>query len=407
MKRYSKITPEGTRDLLFEECNARRIVESRLSDLFKSRGYNRIITPSIEFFDVFDRDSAGILPEMMYKLTDSQGRLMVLRPDNTLPIARVAATRLRDMQMPIRLYYAQKVFIQSPTLVGFNDESAQSGIELIGASGIRADLEIITTAVDALDKCGAKDYRIEIGHAGFFKALSKSLDVDDETREEISLLIEAKNYAALNDILDNLQNNEVTRAIKMLPRLFGGVEVLDEACKLSDSKQAQDALKYLRNVYKCLDDLGLGNKINIDLGLVHRSNYYTGVVFRGYIEGSGVTVLSGGRYDKLIGEFGNPLAATGFGVEVDALANAMLLRGEVKLPKPVDVLVFGEDGCEIKALRYITQLNEKGFICENSIFETMQQSYEYAVRRGIKRLVYVTKEKITESKVQEVEICDL
>ncbi len=399
MRRYEKITPEGTKDLLFEECNARRIVESRLSALFKSRGYNRIITPSIEFFDVYDRDSAGILPEMMYKLTDSQGRLMVLRPDNTLPIARVAATRLRDMQLPIRLYYAQKVFIQSPSLGGFNDESAQSGIELIGAQGIRADLEIITTAIDALDECGAKDYRIEIGHAGFFKALSESLNVDDDVREEISLLIESKNYAALNDILDSLQSSKTTQAIKMLPRLFGGEEVLDEASKLCNSKDAKDALDYLRSVYSCLEDLGLGKKINIDLGLVHRSNYYTGVVFRGYIEGSGITVLSGGRYDKLIGEFGHPLPATGFGVEVDALANAMLLRGEVRLPKPADILVFGEDGCEIKALRYISELTEKGFICENSVFETAQISYEYAVRRGIKRFVCVTEEKIKESKI--------
>jgi len=399
MKRYSKVTPEGTRDLLFEECSARRIMESRLSALFKSRGYNRIITPSIEFFDVYDRDSAGILPETMYKLTDSQGRLMVLRPDNTLPIARVAATRLKDMKLPIRLYYTQKVFRQSPSLTGFNDEAAQSGIELIGAKGIRADLEIITTAVDALDECGAKDYRIEIGHAGFFKALSESLNTDDETREKISALIESKNYAALNDILDNIESNQTTKAIKMLPRLFGGEEVLDKAAQLCNSDDAQKSLDYLRSVYSRLSDLGLGNKVNIDLGLVHRSNYYTGVVFRGYIEGSGITVLSGGRYDMLIGEFGNSLPAMGFGVEVDALANAMLSRGEIRPPKPADVLVFGEDGCEIKALKYITELIEKGFICENSVFETEQQSYKYAVEKGIKRFVLVTEEKITESKI--------
>lgn len=399
MKRYAKVTPEGTRDLLFEECSARRIVESRLSALFKSRGYNRIITPSIEFFDVYDRESAGILPELMYKLTDSQGRLMVLRPDNTLPIARVVATRLKEMKLPIRLYYTQKVFRQSPSLTGLNDEAAQSGIELVGAQGIRADLEIITTAVEALDECGVKDYRIEIGHAGFFKAVSSSLNTDDETREKIIALIESKNYAALIDIIDKLEDTETTRIIKMLPRLFGGVEVIDKASQLCCSEDAQRSLDYLRSVFSRLEDLGLGNKINIDLGLVHRSNYYTGVVFRGYIEGSGITVLSGGRYDKLIGEFGNPLPATGFGVEVDALATAMLSRGEVRHAKPADVLVFGENGCEIKALKHLKELTEKGFICENSIYETSQQSLEYARQRGIKRFVHVTSEKITEIKI--------
>ncbi|MEG1243529.1 MAG: ATP phosphoribosyltransferase regulatory subunit, partial [Oscillospiraceae bacterium] len=339
------------------------------------------------------------LPESMYKLTDSQGRLMVLRPDNTLPIARVAATRLKEMSLPIRLYYTQKVFRQSPSLTGLNDEAAQSGIELVGSKGLRADLEIITTAVDALDECGVKDYRIEIGHAGFFKALSASLNTDDETREKISILIEAKNYAALNDIIDNLETNETTRAIKMLPRLFGGVEVLDKAAQLCASEDAKKSLDYLKSVYSRLADLGLGNKINIDLGLVHRSNYYTGVVFRGYIEGSGITVLSGGRYDMLIGEFGNPLPATGFGVEVDALANAMLSRGEIRPTRPADVLVFGENGCEIKALKHLTELTEKGFICENSVFETANQSQKYARKKGIKRFVLVTAEKITETKI--------
>ena len=94
MKNYAKLTPEGTRDYLFEESDARRAVERQLSDLFKTHGYRRVMTPTLEFFDVFNRDSAGALPETLYSMTDAYGRLLVLRPDSTLPIARVAATRL-------------------------------------------------------------------------------------------------------------------------------------------------------------------------------------------------------------------------------------------------------------------------------------------------------------------------
>ena len=135
IRRYERATPEGTRDLLFEECAARREVESRLSGLFKARGYNRVITPTLEFFDVFDRESAGMPLETLYNITDSHGRLMVLRPDNTLPIARIAATRLREEAIPLRLFYSQNVFRRNPGLTGRRDEAAQSGIELIGASG--------------------------------------------------------------------------------------------------------------------------------------------------------------------------------------------------------------------------------------------------------------------------------
>ena len=175
IRRYERATPEGTRDLLFEECAARREVESRLSGLFKARGYNRVITPTLEFFDVFDRESAGMPLETLY--------------NNTLPIARIAATRLREEAIPLRLFYSQNVFRRNPGLTGRRDEAAQSGIELIGASGLRADLEILTTAVDALEQCGAPDFRIEIGHAGFSGALFQALEADEKLRGEIVELL--------------------------------------------------------------------------------------------------------------------------------------------------------------------------------------------------------------------------
>jgi len=390
MKNYSKITPEGTRDLLFEECDARRMVESALSKLFKSRGYKKVITPTLEFFDVFNRESAGMPPETLYSLTDSKGRLLVLRPDNTLPIARIATTRLRDAQYPLRLYYNQRVFRRCPSYSGHSDESSQGGIELIGAAGLRADLEILLTAVEALNNCGAPDYRIEIGHAGFFKALSDELETSGEIRERICELIASKSYAALNDLLDRIGDNDITKALKSMPRLFGGSEVLDRASALYKSEAATEALDYLRQVYSRIESLGLGGKINIDMGLVHRSNYYTGLVFRGYIEGSGVTILSGGRYDRLIGEFGRELPATGFGIETDALAKALLSNGAVGKKKSVDVLVFGEDGSEAQAVIHAANLNAKGLICEISTDNDVIHAEKYAVLKGIQRLDIVS-----------------
>lgn len=394
VRRYARATPEGTRDLLFEECAARREVEGRLSGLFKARGYNRVITPALEFFDVFDRESAGMPLETLYNVTDSQGRLMVLRPDNTLPIARIAATRLRDEAIPLRLFYAQNVFRRNPGLTGRRDETAQSGIELIGASGLRADLEILTTAVDALEQCGAPDFRIEIGHAGFSSALFQALEADDALREEIVELTEMKNYAALNDALDQVGETQAARAVRRLPRLFGGEEVLDEAASLYDGEKAVESLEYLRSIYRLLMQLGLQNQVNIDLGLVHRGNYYTGAVFRGYIEGSGVTVLSGGRYDGLLGEFGAPMPATGFGVEVDALACAMCERGDSAAPKAADVLVFGIDGCEVRALSYARALNAQGLVCENCVLDSSEAARAYAARKGITRLDVVKAESV-------------
>lgn len=192
MKSYEKLTPEGTRDFLFEESDALRRIERGLSELFKEKGYKKVITPTVEFFDVFNRESAGTLPENLYSMTDAYGRLLVLRPDSTLPIARIAATRLKGAELPIRLYYNQNVFSRRKKLTGRNDETSQSGIELIGVNGIRADIEVIETAIEALKVCGAPDYKIEIGHAGFFKALCDELSAPQEGKNDINEYMEQK-----------------------------------------------------------------------------------------------------------------------------------------------------------------------------------------------------------------------
>ena len=124
-------------------------------------------------------------------------------------------------------------------------------------------------------------------------------------------------------MLDKIGDTAETRVIRRLPRLFGDASVIDEAKKLYSDSAFQQALLYLQTVYNRLCDEGLKDYIILDLGLVNRSNYYTGIIFHGYAEGSGISVLSGGRYDNLLGEFGMPAPAIGFAVEVTALCEAM------------------------------------------------------------------------------------
>ena len=114
MRKYDLITPEGTKDFLFEECYVRREIEQNLHDLFHSKGYSELTTPGLEFFDVFQSESGHYPQERLYKLTDSKGRLLVLRPESTMPIARVTATRLRDASLPLRLCYTQSVYRFEP-----------------------------------------------------------------------------------------------------------------------------------------------------------------------------------------------------------------------------------------------------------------------------------------------------
>ncbi len=391
MKNYSKITPEGTKDLLFEECLANRTVSSILGKVFSHRGFHEVLTPCIEFYEVFTEELSGIPMENMYKMSDSKGRLMVMRPDSTLPIARMVSTRLKNMPQPIRLYYNQRVYRNNLGLTGRSNEVMETGVELIGAKGKRADLEVITTAIEALSKC-VPDFRIEIGHAEFFKSLAKKLPVTDEEREEIRFYIESKNYSALNTVLDRLEQTQYVNIIRKLPALFGGIDVLDEAYSLCDDKEALATLEYVREIYNDLSLYNLGDRLIIDLGLVQRNDYYSDIVFSGYVLGSGEPVLIGGRYNNLLSNFDAPSPAIGFGINVDDLARVMLKRGNVPANNAPDILVHSEKGYEVEAIKYTSNLSQAHILGENSVFETEEEALAYAKSRGIKKLVIVGEE---------------
>ncbi len=389
MRNYDKITPDGTRDLLFDECTRRQELVERLTTQFANRGYHQIRTPALEFYDVFGSAAAHFPQESMYKLSDTQGRLMVLRPDCTIPIARLASTRLSGMSLPLRLYYCQHVYRVQHTMRGKPSEIYQTGVELIGAGNQRSDLEILELAATALAQIG-DGFRIELCHIGYFKALIDSLKADESTKETIRQYIEQKNYAALTDLLDQFGESCPARALKYLPRLFGGEEVFERAYRLFDENGAHESLDNLHTLYSYLCQLGLKEKVLIDLGMVNQAEYYTGILFRGYFDGIGEPVLSGGRYDHLLEDFGQPLSATGFGIYVDS---AVSLLSERPLKSP-QILVFSEDDCLPQAVQQVRQFISQGMVVENCVFSTQEEAIQYAKKRGIQQLCHVSQQGI-------------
>lgn len=394
MKNYYLITPEGTQDLLFDECIIRRNVENTIHSIFKKSGYSELITPGLEFFDVFNLSSRHFPQESLYKLVDSKGRLIVLRPDSTTPMARVVATRLKDAPLPLRLYYNQCVYNISPLLTGRSDQIVQTGIELIGSSSKTADLEVITTAVEVLSGCHSGKFSLEIGDIGFFRELVNKLEVNDDMKEDIRSLIETKNYPALNDLLDKIGKNDITHALKRLPRLFGGEEVFEKASKLFRDEKIDKILDNLKSVYKDVSQLCVDGEITVDLGMVNRVDYYTGIIIKGYLEGYGEEVLSGGRYDKLIAEFGYDVPATGFAVNVNAVSSIISKNTKVSV-KPSDIIVFAEKGYEMKAVLAAQNYRKQGLTAENALSDSLDEVKKYAAKKGIRKIAVVN-ENITE-----------
>lgn len=387
MNSLKKYIPDGTQDILFKECKYKIDIEGILRKCYSQCGFLEVITPTLEFYDVFNSENQPIEQEKMYKFFDNHGRIMVLRPDMTTPICRIAATKLKESIYPLKLCYTSNIFRVNENWNAKMSEFTQSGIEIIGIDNYRADAEGILMAIKALKAVGLKDFKVELGQAEFFKALIEDIDITDDEIESLRKLVENKNFIALKEFLDVRQNiidKNTLNILKKLPELFGGIEVLNIAKNLTNNKKALKALTNINEVYNIIDKIGLSNHISIDLGMVHHINYYTGIIFRGYVDEIGTDILSGGRYDNLVEQFGMNLSATGFAINVDSILLALDKQGKLNKNLESDFVVYYEnESLASRAYDVSDKLRENGYQVEISLFECEKNTVEYSKQKGI------------------------
>ena len=237
-------------------------------------------------------------------------------------------------------------------------------------------------------------FSLELGDAGVFKELMRELHATPEERENIRYLIETKNYPALNDVLDTMDDVKVAAALKKLPALFGGEEVFEKASQLYSNQRIDEILMGLKKLYNDISTVIGKGRLTVDLGMVNNADYYTGVIIKGYLEGYGEEVLSGGRYNKLLSDFGYDIPATGFAVNVDAVANVRMKDRPVVL-KPADAVIFAATGYEMKAAKVSQELRSRGQVVEFAFFDSLELVREYARENKIGKVVVVDEE-ITE-----------
>ncbi|MBO5273140.1 MAG: ATP phosphoribosyltransferase regulatory subunit [Clostridia bacterium] len=391
MQRWNKNIPEGTRDIIFDEAQLHESIERSLAEIYRKNGFMQVMTPAIEYYDVFDGESRYIEQADMYKMSDMSGRLLVLRADNTMPIARMVATKLRSASFPQKIFYSQNVYRANSNYTGRRNETLQSGVEIIGG-GLKCDLVCITTALEALKSMGV-NFKIEIGHVGFFNGIIGAMNLSAEEEEMIRSFVNSKNSVSLK-LMKSTPELEIIRRI---PLLFGGSEVLEEAGQLAaGNDKAAEALAYVRTLYDILTESGYGDSIMIDLGIVGEMEYYTGVVFRGYMEGAGEPVLGGGRYDNLLKNFDFDMPATGFAINVSLAADA--LRGTQQKAKPADYLIHFTPALFPKAESFRKSLEARGIPAEYSCFEEIEGTVAFAKEAGISYVAEVDADgvKITE-----------
>lgn len=333
MKNQLLHTPEGVRDIYNSECEEKIHIQDCLHSVIRGYGYHDIQTPSFEFFDIFNKERGSVASKNMFKLFDREGNTLVLRPDMTPSIARCAAKYFEDSTDPIRLCYIGNTFVNNSRYQGRLKETTQAGCELIGDSSIGADAEMIALLIESILSSGLKEFQVELGHIGFFKGLVREAGLSQENEAELREIIREKNIFRVGEILENENiSKERGECFYKLAQLFGDVEILDKAKELTKDDMALNAISHLEKVYELLKVYGFEKYVSFDLGMLSNLDYYTGVIFQAYTYDVGEPVANGGRYDKLIGQFGKDMASVGFCITIDLLHQA-LKRQQIVIEK--------------------------------------------------------------------------
>lgn len=397
MTKWKRANPSGTRDFLFDECTALETVEQTLRTAFIKRGYEEIRTSLIEFYDVFCFQNRPIDEEKMYKFFDHKGRILVLRPDMTIPMARVIGTR--GMKKPLKLTYAGNVFRANESLSGKYDEVAQVGIEILGIANIRAEVECIVSAIQAIQAAGISAFKIELGQAELYKAIVSKLPLKEVDEERLRKCIESKNYAELSQFITEKKLNIEEKTVQLLhklPRLFGGLEVIEEAEQLAFHQDIKDAIVKLKVIYEMIERLGYASYISIDLGMIQYLHYYTGVIFRGYICDIGEEIVSGGRYDELIGNFGESMPAVGLAIQVNQLVKT--LEEKRFFRKQIDTLIHYSLQHVQHAEKLRSLFEREGRTVQLSMFEELQETLQFARETEVMKVVSILEDNFVEYK---------
>ena len=353
--------PTGMQDTLPGECLAKRALEAELRRLFCLNGYQEIETPILEYYDAIDDATYGYRPEHVWKTFDAQGRVLAIRPDSTIPAVRIAAGRLKDASLPLRLCYVQSATTYQSDTLSMLCEETQAGVELMGESSPQADAELIALAIEALRSAGLKDFTIELGQAMFFDGFMQEAGLTPEQSAVMREMTEQKNSLAMQLYLEKLSvSREAAQRLMRLPQLYGDASVLDEAATLTNHAMCRAALHNLRQVIDAVKEYGLEEYLSIDLGMVHQANYYSGVLFRGMTASLGQPLLSGGRYDGLPGRLGREMPATGFALSLKLLLIALERQGRsFDLPVP-DMMVGFDTGSLAAAIAFARAERAKG-----------------------------------------------
>lgn len=355
----SKI-PSGVQYIFDTQARVRRHVERQVMEVFAGWSYSEIILPIFDYADLFVLGMGKEQAEMTYRFTGRDGRLLALRPEMTSLVARTVATRFRERARPIRLSYSGEVFRWDEPRGGRQYEFHQIGLEHIGSSRLESDIEVLIVAIEALRRLGLDGFTITLSHVDFFNGVAERLKLEPEELRRLREIVDRKETEQLGRFLEPYADGADREAFCRLATLAGKHEIIAQARSLISNQRSRAALEEIERVYQTARALGLDACIDIDLGDVGGLDYYTGLTFKIYAPGVGTALGRGGRYDKLLANFGLPEPAVGFSLCLDWLAGLLTPAASESAARTVAPVKVSAGGDIVSAFQQAKQLRAEG-----------------------------------------------
>jgi len=384
--------PKGVTDFLPEQAERIGFIEGKINRIFELWGFRRIIPPMLEFEEILAVGMDESLREKAFRFEDRQShRLLAIPPDITPQIARIETMRLQGYPLPHRIYYNGRVLRHVESQSGRSREIYQNGVELIGLDSPEADAEMIAMSVEAMREIGFDGFKIDLGQVDFYHGIMASAGLSAGSAADIRSAIARKDVSSVKSTLEGLNiSDDLKNQIVSLSRLFGGIEVLDKAETIVKNDCSKRALENLAAVIDILSMHGIREELTIDLGEIRGLAYHTGLTFEGFVPGLGEPVCGGGRYDSLMGKYGEPRPATGFAFNVLNLLQVFENNISKDIDKAPSFLIFNMLEDKSTALALAAALRKQGYpVARDIIRRDLAESLEYSRLNGIKYAVLI------------------
>lgn len=290
----------------------------RLRELYRNWGYTQYRVGKFEEYDLYMQNKNFLASEQILTFSDTNGKLMALKPDITLSIIK----NTKDDGLTRKLFYAENVYRVPRNAYGFK-EILQTGLECIGNVDRFATAEVVMLAIRSL-KTISDRYVLDVSHVGILSGILEAEDIPGSAKAAIYDAVGSRNLSACEALCGKWGITQTGKTLlKALITLSGRDDtVFETLTELSLPPASRNALEELRRLYQDLRFFGEAS-IHLDFSVVNDMDYYSGIVFKGFVEGVPTGILSGGRYDNLMVRMGKHCGAIGFAVYLDQLERFM------------------------------------------------------------------------------------